>query len=151
VAVQEAPPVNVRAFEVKPAKAPPASVVGLKPYRLGTCDKAPIFTWTSPVTGVRFVRRTGKTNEHGMYESEIPGQIVRMTDEGLAKTLEQVSQHVVRTVAGRGLVLHMGHGAFRSQHGDEPLGKFLFIHDVPEGAPNFYMANPKPLYVAEGE
>lgn len=152
VAVQEAPPrVKARSFSVAPPRLPAPAVVATAAYRVGTLDRAPIFTFTSPVSGVRFVRRTGRTNDKGGYESEVPGQIVRLSEAQRDKTLEQVAQHVVRMVGGQPHVLHVDAAHYRAEAGDVPLGAYLFMHEVPLDADgnalsSFYIPNPEPLY-----
>ena len=141
---------DVAPLRVRPPSIPKIAQEERKPYWIGTMPKAPLFTWTSPVSGARFVRNTGKLNDLGKPEDPRLGQVVWLSDTQRDATLQQIAQHVVRPMGGEGRIWPVDYHAYRQDAKDEPLGKYLFMYPLEKGQEhNRPVTDPEPLYREE--
>lgn len=108
----------------------------LKWYHLGVLPGSP--HQTVHVNGVCFtlaaetvlINRESRTTER----SKRRGDLIKMSEDDFQKTVAKVKRKVIRWEnkgQGRGHIENMDKPGFVLEPGDEPLGRFLFMKEVP--------------------
>ena len=83
--------------------------------------------------GVTFCKGMGPTDEQGRLHGP-PGSIVHLTAGALQRVKDAVMDRVVHVSGARRSVVTRAARTFRTQPGDVPLAKYLYMIDVEEAA-----------------